>query len=337
MIYERLLSLYKRQRNSDKTPLEDFTTEIFVGILEQYQDLLNIYVNEVLKIDGSNYSIDSQVKYSLYDEKDCIIDIVIKNEDSICFVENKVNSSEGDRQLERYSKLLRSIELNESKNVYLRYCTKFYDKKDLNNINFLQYRWSDIYNFLEENTEDDNLIEEYLEFLEGEGMSSAGEFNYQDLIVMSTISSTIAKMDECLDNVKDTVINSFGKPYERDSERLKEIVKSETYKMWVNDIIGDNGSRIDIGFTLEDGLEIPAPFLNVDLVVYPNNNKFENIISKKDELQNLFDSDYSNDERILFSFEKPLCDFISKDSQITLMCDWFNEKIHEVKRIIDSI
>lgn len=337
MIYNRLLSLYKRQKNSNKTPLEDFTTEIFVGVLEENQELLDKYVNEILKIDGSNYSINSQVKYSLCDEKDCIIDMVIKNEDTICFVENKVNSLEGDRQLERYSKLLKVIKQNEGKKIYLRYCTKFYDKKELDDINFIQYRWSDIYRFLEEYTEENNFIEEYLEFLEEEGMSSAGDFNYQDLIVMSTINSTIAKMDECLDNVKDTLINNFGKPYERDSERLKEIVKSETYKMWVNDIIGDCGSRIDVGFTLESGLETQAPFLSVDLFVYPNNNKYEYIISKQEELESLFDINYSDDDRILFSFEKPLCDFITKESQINLMCDWFNEKINKVKKTIESI
>lgn len=337
MIYNRLLSLYKRQKNTNKTPLEDFTTEILVGILEKDQELLDKYVNEILKIDGSNYNIYSQVKYSLLNEKDCIIDIVIKNENTICFIENKVNSLEGERQLERYSKLLKIIKQNEDKSVYLRYCTRFYDQKNLEDINFMQYRWSDVYNFLDENMENNNLIEEYLEFLKEEGMSSAGEFDYQDLIVMSTINSSIAKMDECLDNVKDTLINCFGKPYERDNERLKEIAKSEAYKMWVNDIIGDKNSRIDVGFTLQNRLETQAPFLSVDLVVDSNNNKYEYIISKKEELENLFDVNYSDDDRILFSFEKSLCEFITKEQQITLICDWFNEKINKVKSIIDSI
>ena len=337
MIYNRLLSLYKRNRNSYKTPLEDFTTEIFVGILENDEDLLNTYVNKILKIEGNNYTIDSQVKYSVYGDKNCIIDMVVKNEHYICFIENKVNSVEGDRQLERYSNLLKTIEENECKKVYLRYCTKLYDKKDIVDIDFLQYRWSDIYSFLQENIDDNDLIEEYLEFLEGEGMSSAGEFEYQDLIVMTKINSTIAKMDECLDSIKDTLINSFDNINDRYYERVKDIVKTESYKIGVNNIIGDGDSRIDVGFTFENDLETVAPFLSVDLIVYSNNTKFKDIMKKKNKLDTLFDSDYSDDDRILLSFEKPLCEFISNNNQINCICDWFNEKIHIVKDIVDSM
>ena len=51
----------------------------------------------------------------------------------------------------------------------------------------------------------------------------------------------------------------------------------------------------------------------------------------------LKDSDYSDDDRILLSFEKPLCEFISNNNQINCICDWFNEKIHIVKDIVDSM
>lgn len=336
MIYSRLLSLYKAHKNNGKTPLEDFTTEILVGILEENQEILEAFVSEILKIEGSNYSIDSQVKYKVEDDKDCIIDIVIKNDDTICFVENKVNSAEGERQLERYTTLLQGIEKNNNKNIYLRYCTKHYDKKEIPDIDFLQYRWSNVYNFLLD-YQDNNLILEYLEFLEGENMSSAGEFNYEDLIVMSRMNSTIAKMDECLDNVKDTLITVFDKPYERDLERLKEVVRSQNYTMWTTDIIGNTGSKIVVGFTFQEDLDTVAPFLSVDFRVECNNDKYDKIKLKKKEIESIFEKDYSEDDYILLSFEKSLSDFISKDNQISLMCDWFNEKIYEVKKSIDLI
>lgn len=61
---------------------------------------------------------------------------------------------------------------------------------------------------------------------------------------MNKINSTIEKMDECLDNVKDTLIKEFGKPYERDYERLKQIVKDEEYTMWTSDIVANEESYI---------------------------------------------------------------------------------------------
>lgn len=211
MIYSRLLSLYKKNRDSQKTPLEDFTTELLVGVLEEDSEMLDDFVNNILKIQGEGFSIESQVRYNLDSDTNCIIDIVVKNKETICFVENKVHSGEGDRQLERYTKVLKEIEQNEGKNIILRYCTKYYDPKEIQDINFQQYRWSNVYSFLEVYSED-RLVEEYLEFLRSEGMASAGDFNYEDLIVMNRVNSTIAKMDECLDNVRETLIKEFGRP-----------------------------------------------------------------------------------------------------------------------------
>lgn len=77
---------------------------------------------------------------------DCIIDVVISNQDTLCFLVNKVNSSEGYKQLDRYKKVLQQF--NKHQKVYLRYCTKYYDLKQISNINSLQIRWKDIYQFL---------------------------------------------------------------------------------------------------------------------------------------------------------------------------------------------
>ena len=95
MIYNRLLELYKKNRASEKTPLEDFITEILVGVLENDNELLDSFVNNILEIEGTGFSIESQVKYNLDNDINCIIDIVVSNDENICFIENKVHSSEG--------------------------------------------------------------------------------------------------------------------------------------------------------------------------------------------------------------------------------------------------
>lgn len=115
-IYERLLSLYSKSGGGNKTPLDDFITELFVGTLEKDKELLDKYVNDVLKVDGAGFLIKSQGRYSLEDDINCIVDIVIENSEHICVVENKVNSCEGERKLERYKKfLIISISRQESK------------------------------------------------------------------------------------------------------------------------------------------------------------------------------------------------------------------------------
>lgn len=147
-IYNRLLSLYKKNGSLNKTPLEDYTTELLVGLLEDNQAMLDDFANSVLKIEGEGFNIESQNKYILPGDINCIIDMVVTNKDSICFIENKVNASEGERQLERYAAVLRNIKSKENKEIYLRHCTKYYDKKEIKNFQFKQYRWSDVYKFL---------------------------------------------------------------------------------------------------------------------------------------------------------------------------------------------
>ena len=123
-----LFKLYLR--NTSKTPLEDFTTEAFAGILKYDPIIKNEFIRVFLKIPQGEYQIKTQVKYDLENDMNCIVDLVFENEDIICFIENKVNSKEGYRQLERYSKVLDIYNL-ENKKTYLRYCTKYYDNKIL--------------------------------------------------------------------------------------------------------------------------------------------------------------------------------------------------------------
>lgn len=333
-VYSRLLSLYRKTRNTDKTPLEDFITELLVGTLEKEQEILDEFVQEVLQIQGSHFSIDSQKKYELIGDINCIVDIVIENENNICFIENKVNAGEGVRQLERYKRVLIEKQLNQSKSIYLRYCTKYYDLKDVANIDFLQYRWSDVYKFLEKHNRIPD-VENLLIFLRSEGMATAGNFNFQDLFVMRNINSTIAKMDECLDKVKPIISNLFGKPYEYDFERLKQICKFERYVMWCNKVLGIGDSEVLIGFEFTDENNGAFPMLVAKLYLATNNSELNNAKNEIEKL-NIFDGKDYDSYGYIFWFEKPLSDFLSSQNQIDDICKWFIEKlqlIYELEKV----
>jgi hypothetical protein len=332
-VFDRLLSLYKKNRNSNKMPLEDYTTELLVAILESDNEILDDYVNNVLLIEGQNFNITSQEKHFLEGDKNCIIDIVIKNDNIICFIENKVDASEGERQLERYSKVLNSIKRNENKDIYLRYCTKYYDRKDVSNIDFLQYRWSEVYKFLT-NYEEENIIKEYLDFLRGEGMASAGDFNFNDLIAMTAMNTTIAKMDECLDLVKPKMIELFGNPYQYDYERLKQICKNMRYSMWCTDITGTGYSEVMIGFEFTNEDDSVAPNVVAQIYIGEDNSQYTDL---KDEIFKSEIFDYiDTSEGFLCWFEKPLSDFISSKNQNEEISNWFCEnlqKIYELEQL----
>lgn len=209
-IFERLLQLYKLQSQSGKTPLEDFVTELVAGILQTDQQLLDCYVNEVLLIDGTGFEVESQVPFSLPSDQNCIIDLVFKNDSIICFLENKVASGEGNRQLERYITVLEGIEKERGKRVFLRYCTKNYDPKTVTACSFFQFRWQRVYEFLEKQ-EQTELISAFLELLRGEKMAGIKDFNIEDMMIMKGIQNVIAKMDEVLDLAKPAFIATFDR------------------------------------------------------------------------------------------------------------------------------
>lgn len=119
-IFSRLLKLYRT--NSLKTPFEDFTTEILVGILSENPEILADFVNQVLGIDGSRFQITSQEHFILEGFKNCRVDIIIRSDNMLCFLENKIGSQEGNDQLLRYSRVL--DEHHGQDVTYLRYCTK---------------------------------------------------------------------------------------------------------------------------------------------------------------------------------------------------------------------
>ena len=335
MIYNRLLELYKKNRASEKTPLEDFITEILVGVLENDNELLDSFVNNILEIEGTGFSIESQVKYNLDNDINCIIDIVVRNDENICFIENKVHSSEGERQLERYSKVLNEIHSFQGKNMFLRYCTKFYDPKNIDNIDFLQYRWSNVYRFLEEYKSE--LIYEYLEFLRGEGMAGSGDFNYEDLITLKNIYKTLSKMDECLDEVKVILENTFNSKCENKSERTKQIKESQLYIARIKNL---NEYRIEVGagFDMDDEGEVLSPTIIVYLFLENKSDiacKFKEYHKKY--INNKIDiKDYSTDKNLYYVFEVPLINFFNSENQVTDIISWMSDKIIVLRDILNE-
>jgi hypothetical protein len=334
-IFERLLQLYKIQNNSGKTPLEDFVTELLAGILLTDQQLLDRFANEVLLIDGVDFKVDSQVFFSLPSDQNCIIDLVFENDSIICFLENKVASGEGQRQLERYVAVLDRLEKELSKKTYLRYCTKNYDPKTLMACSFYQFRWQRVYEFLEKQEQTD-IIEAFLELLRGEKMAGVKDFSIEDIVIMKGIHDVITKMDEVLDLARLTFIQHFGQPYQRDYERLKQIPSFNRYSIWTNTYNGED-IEIMIGFEMESVKDNVAPVLFLQ-VYRKKNNGFATKMQKHSKgTYDKFDFYQIENDEVYAWYETSLLHFLTNDNQKDRMVGWFSEKLKKAKSIIDSL
>ena len=326
-IYSRLLKLYRKNKDSGKIPLEDYTTEILVDLLRKNKDILSHFVTEILEIQEENFQIESQKKYYLEDDINCIADIVLKNEKNICFIENKVNSKEGERQLERYAKVLNNIFKEEKKNVYLRCCTKYYDKKEINTLDFKQFRWMDVYNFLKQ-YEEREIVKEFLEFIRSEEMSSAGEFDFQDMIILSNFNYTISKINECFDNIIDIMEEHFQNLNR--TSTIKQINDSNGFWLWKENILGIGYSEVYLGISVLAIQGKSVPRLMAGINIKKNNSQFDQFKKYLEDENVIFEKFYIGEDKIDVWFEESFSKFIPNENQLDEIQDWFFEKLKKV-------
>ncbi|HET6527971.1 MAG TPA: hypothetical protein VFG39_04400 [Balneolaceae bacterium] len=123
--------------------------------------------------------------------------MVFASEKSYCFLEMKVNASEGNGQLEKYVDVLNHL-VNEDlnpRNYYLRYCSQFCHPKEISCVNFKRFYWADIASFLKERMEDNLLIEIFYQFLEERNMADM-DYTIEDVVAISRYSEVFSKSDD---------------------------------------------------------------------------------------------------------------------------------------------
>ena len=320
-VFDSLLRLYRT--NMSKTPLEDFTTEILVYILNTNQILKYSFISDFLQIKGSNFTITSQETYLFGQEEGryCKIDIVIKNENSICFLENKVHSKEGSGQLEMYSKLLDS--LNTYEYTYLKYCTKFYDNKIITGHNFQQYRWFDVANFLRK-WQYEEMINEFLNFLESNNMGNSTQFTIQDVLAMENLNPLLIKMDSYLDKIKP----QFSRIFDgfKNLNNMNQIKTHSRYVFYKDNVIGDNYSELGVGFEWKT-----VPRLLVWIWLDDKNSNL-----KQFRNMSVNTSDFYHDGRNYLESSKQLSDFLSSENMELSIEEWFNDTFKSFRALMIS-
>mgnify|MGYP003365260612 CR=1 FL=1 len=327
-----LYRLYKN--NKHKSPLEDFTTESFVGILKFDESLLTDFCVSFLRLEKEVFSINTQVKFSLIDNANCIVDIVIESSNQLCFIENKVNSREGFRQLERYSKVLDTYNL-EGKTTYLFYCTKNFEEKTLTKHKFNQFRWFEVAKFLQRHPSESKIKEDFLKFIKQKKMSQDLTLTTKNTFVIENLFETIELINGHLNRAKPLFIETFDKEGARinDGFSTTQIINYKRLIYYFKDVIGesDRWSEIKYGFQLNNlkiycGIWIDKKNTehdNFKTYILNNQNGFQIINSK-------------NGNGFGIELSESLGKYINENDCDEKILSWYRDSFNIIKDVIEK-
>ncbi|WP_433745118.1 hypothetical protein [Falsibacillus pallidus] len=324
-VFEQLLNLYTREGLT--VPLEDFTTEVLAGVLKSKPGMLDDFVHKMLNQRGTNWKVMTQVYYPLEDSLNCFVDMVFHNEDSIAFVENKVESHLHSRQLERYEEVLLKLRDEQFyQNVSLHYCTKRLEQVDDSfEVEFGSFRWREVYEFFITYSED-SLVQAFLEFLERKGMMKKMELESFELEAMRSLPNLLQKLDGMLESIRFEMEKRFGHVKSRDGKQISQITEHGRYAISISPAIGDKNSDLTAGFSFEE-----EPSLIVQLWSNRRNVHSERLHRIIMENEELFDSIILKEKGWGFRFSLPLTRIFSEMDQYKAIQQWMTERLDSIE------
>lgn len=325
----QLFKLYTKHRT--KTPLEDFTTEAFAGLLNLEEEIKNDFTHIFLGLPQATYTINTQVHYELENDSNCIVDLIFQSEGITCLVENKVNSKEGVRQLDRYGKILDTYQTDTHK-TYLFYCTKYFDNKGYVDHNFKQFRWFQIANFLRKYSSN-KLIQEFINFLTTHNMAQELTFDAKDFVTLENLQNLLNLTSGYMDRVKPLFENTFKTSSKiSDGRTFSQVVNHNRLIYYYKDILSEGGwTEIKYGFKLH------PPTVYIGLWIDKSNKQFSTI---KDRLAT--ETEFIIDvisNGISIELRKNVSIYLNNDQADFEITEWFKESFQRfsdlVKRLQD--
>lgn len=240
-----LLNLYNlfNRSSTERTPLEDFTTECFAGILNHHPIVRQSFAKWMGLPEG-RYKVSTQRKYILEGDPNCIIDMVLECEHTICFIENKVNSKEGWEQLRRYTDVL--DQMKEHKQTHLKYCTKHVDIKPNESHHFFQYRWHEVANWLNRHHPDIALVTDFLIFLKRHQMTQDTSITAETVITMNHFLQTYEAMDFHIKNALPAFLKQFPKAAIEKQESIPKIREHDRISRYTSRIVTDHSKHSEL-------------------------------------------------------------------------------------------
>lgn len=187
-------------------------------------------------------------------------DIVVRGESHgknvIVFIENKLGSSEGPEQLERYAKQLRN-RFHDCEKKFLIYITQYPEEKSADKVEalchggveFRQKRWYEVHRYLQETTLTEcntTLLKDFTLFMEEKKMAlKLGLFELSAFMEVRSVQTTLF-------NIINEAWNSsnFGSDNSLKSSRRGNTgqLKDENVTAWYSSPLTDNQLRVLLGF-----------------------------------------------------------------------------------------
>ena len=321
-----LYKLYYRSKGN-RTPLEDFNTECLVGVFNYFPEIGNLFAAQFLKLPIGEYKFTTQEYYPLSDYSNCFVDMVVKSDACICFVENKVDSIEGYEQINRYQKVLKSFPDQLKKEM--RYITKNSDIKTKQLSNFKQYRWYEVAAFLLANFEENSQIQDYHQFLKQQHMAQETKFTTDAVIALKNFNVAYETARLHLNRGYHIMLKYFPNA-KFDNQNLTK------YKMIVE------GGRLAVGtyhiFKTKEvhteiliGLHLNEVKFQVQLWMHLDHPQAP-IVLERAKVMDVFDVVDKYSTVYMINFNSKLYEFIeTEDDKIE---KWFNESLKEIKNLI---
>jgi len=352
------LRLIKYRPREDITPIENFITELFCGILEKvpaFKEMVLKYIFKKLNGDPLIVDLDWKIFTQFYLGKHGIADIAFKNNNEILLIEHKVDSFPEDDQLENYHKYL-----DKNNGVGLILLTKRYSidykKKNEYKSPFQVIFWHEIVDEMEKIIKENKLkepelryLKDFYYFLEEEGMRMKKTFEPIDFITMQNARSVFELMDKIIEGSAKKELKNLIKPRKLTEGPRTQLRDYGRYIYW-GYLNKDEDIEIIIGFFIEQDKESFNIFFGEDIsqkgypIAYisiggdPNAKDRKRIISfceefaEKNEKWKILNNKSSKWWDIVFC-SLSLKDLVSKD-HIKEINNWWIERIDELKEFL---
>jgi PD-(D/E)XK nuclease superfamily len=208
-LFSRLLNLH----NTDKTLLEDFFTELVAHLFSTDREILFAWLKYIglLKTEAyldayisTQQTFDGLAHHGSDSRPDIIIELVDGINRDVILIESKIGSKENPAQLQKYAEIL--DKLPNVRDKVLVYVTRDFEPKDRStilhkipdsNIQFIQVRWHQFYQFLKTQTAT-ILVEEIIKFMQEHQMAHNNQFSSIDLIALVNFKNSIKLMEQTM-------------------------------------------------------------------------------------------------------------------------------------------
>jgi hypothetical protein len=344
-LFSRLLNL-----NTGSMPLEDFFTELVAYLFSTDREILYAWLQDLNLLDISaclDADISTQREFQPLDghlsgsRPDIVIELVDGKSCSVIFIESKIGSHEGYKQLPRYAEILDKLPGFHQK--FLLYITRDFEPKNKkvvfknipqSTVQFKQFRWHQFYRFLKSQP-DAMLVQEIIMFMDENRMAHNNQFSAVDVIALANFTKSLKLMEETMWGEVSQRFEEVLGGIKKRSTALTQIQSNGRYLMVA--YIPNGRWWCGLGFTLKTSNLTDYPTVCLVLEVDPKSPRRAEIIEFMKELceQDDWRGVELNNPRAYAGIvrEKSLQDFLSEEDHIAAIKEFFLQVLEELNEI----